>query len=119
MKHINSIEIKLYNNDELIDNKDFINSLISNDLFWNSEEKYYSDEITKRIFITLTNNNYPFNKIKIYHFGNINIFKKCDNNTYEYEWIYNDGIHNIDELILKRTNIINCNCFKNIFKVYI
>ena len=119
MKHIDLIEIKLYNNDELIDNKDFINSLISNDPFWNSTEKFNLHQICERILITLINNNNTFNKIEIYEFGNITRFKKCNNNTYEYEWLYNDGIHNIDKLKLKRTNIINCNCFKDVYEVYI
>lgn len=32
---------------------------------------------------------------------------------------YNDGIYNIDEINLKRTNIINCIYFKDVFEVYI
>lgn len=113
MAIINLVEIKLYNNDELIDNKDFINSLISNDPFWNSTETFLSTQICEKILITLINNDYPFNKIEIYNHGNITSFKKYDNNTYEYEWKYQN------KTIFKRTNIINCNCFKDVYEVSI
>lgn len=110
---INLIKIRLYNNDELIDNKYFINSLILNDPFWNSTENFDHNQIYERIFITLTNINYPFNKIVIKHTGNATIFKKNNDNTYEYEWKYDN------KTMFKRTNIINCNCFKDAYEVYI
>lgn len=113
MSVINSVEIQLYNNDELIDNTYFINSLIYNDSFWNSTETFQATQICEKILITLINNDYPFNKIVIKHSGNDEIFKKNNDKTYEYEWKYNDKTK------FKRTNIINCNCFKDAYEVYI